>query len=130
MRPDQTSNSDSQSFSTTDVARPWGSFRVLSRGEGFLIKRLVIAPNARLSLQYHRWRSEHWIVLHGTARATVEDREVTLTGDESVFVAARAIHRLANPTSELLHLIEVQTGWRLLDDDIVRLDDDYGRVSE
>jgi mannose-1-phosphate guanylyltransferase/mannose-6-phosphate isomerase len=109
------------------VHRPWGSYQALDRGERFQVKRIVVKPGSRLSLQKHAHRAEHWVVVRGTARVTVGDDTRTLYENESVFVPQGVVHRLENPGKIPLELIEVQTGSYLGEDDIVRLDDDYRR---
>jgi mannose-1-phosphate guanylyltransferase/mannose-6-phosphate isomerase len=110
------------------VARPWGSYETLDEGPRFQIKRIVVAPGERLSLQKHYQRSEHWVVVHGTAEVTVGDKVDLLQENQSTYIPAGTIHRLANPGKVPLELIEVQCGAYLGEDDIVRLDDQYGRT--
>jgi mannose-1-phosphate guanylyltransferase len=110
------------------VHRPWGTYTVLEEGPGFKIKRIAVKPGASLSLQMHKHRSEHWIVVSGTARVVNGDRELTVDMNESTFIPAGNRHRLANPGSVDLVIIEVQSGKYLGEDDIVRFDDQYGRV--
>lgn len=108
--------------------RPWGYFETLSLGERFQVKRIVVKPGAALSLQSHVHRSEHWIVVQGSANVTV-DKEVKLVAEnQSVYIPLGAIHRLENPGKVDLHLIEVQTGAYLGEDDIVRYEDIYARA--
>lgn len=109
------------------VHRPWGTYQTMDRGERFQTKRIVVKPGAKLSLQKHQHRSEHWVVVSGTAEVTVGDETKLLQESESTFIPAGTPHRLANPGQAPLHLIEVQCGLYLGEDDIVRLDDDYGR---
>ncbi|MCS7149272.1 MAG: mannose-1-phosphate guanylyltransferase/mannose-6-phosphate isomerase [Caldimicrobium sp.] len=109
------------------IYRPWGSFTVLEEGLRYKIKRLTINPKERLSLQRHYHRSEHWVVVKGTAKVEVNDREVYLTENESVYVPKTAIHRLENPGSIPVEIIEVQIGEYIEEDDIERFDDKYGR---
>ena len=109
------------------VHRPWGSYEVLDEGLGFQVKRLVVEPNAALSLQKHRRRAEHWVVVRGAARVTVDDRQFELGENESTYVPPGAAHRLENTGESPLEIVEVQTGDYLGEDDIVRLRDDYGR---
>ena len=109
------------------VHRPWGSYETVDRGDRFQTKRIVVKPGEKLSLQFHHQRSEHWIVVSGTARVTVGDQVRLLQESESTFVPAGSPHRLENPGKTPLHLIEVQCGTYLGEDDIVRLEDDYGR---
>ncbi len=110
------------------VYRPWGSYETVDIDDGFQVKRLVVNPGARLSLQKHAQRAEHWVVVRGTARVT-RDRDVyDLHANQSTYIPLGAVHRLENPGEEILHLIEVQSGDYLGEDDIVRLEDNYGRV--
>jgi len=110
------------------VHRPWGTYTVLEEGPGFKIKRIEVKPGASLSLQMHQQRSEHWIVVSGTAHVVNGERELTVATNESTFIPPRNKHRLANPYSVELVIIEVQSGPYLGEDDIVRFDDQYGRV--
>ncbi|NJN30754.1 MAG: cupin domain-containing protein [Synechococcales cyanobacterium RM1_1_8] len=107
--------------------RPWGSFTVLEEGKGYKIKRIEVKPGHRLSLQMHHHRSEHWIVVSGTARVECDGLEKMLTSNESTYVPACTSHRLENPGVMPLILIEVQNGEYLGEDDIVRFQDDYSR---
>ncbi len=109
--------------------RPWGSYEILASGPGFQTKRLTVKAESRLSLQWHRHRDETWVVARGTAKVTVGDEEHTLGRGQSMFVARNVHHRIENISSvEPLEIIEVQTGDYLGEDDIVRVEDDYGRV--
>ena len=108
--------------------RPWGSWHILDTGDGFQVKRLVVKPGARLSLQSHRHRAEHWTVVTGIAECTINDVVKTISVGESVEIAVGAKHRLANPGTEILVIIEVQLGSYTGEDDIIRHEDDYGRV--
>jgi mannose-1-phosphate guanylyltransferase len=110
------------------VKRPWGAFTVLEERPGFKIKRIEVKPGAALSLQLHQQRSEHWIVVGGEARVTNGDRVFVLRANESTVIPAQTRHRLENPGTEPLIMIEVQCGGYLGEDDIVRLEDQYGRV--
>jgi len=110
------------------VHRPWGCFESIDRGERFQVKRIVVAPGASLSLQLHRHRAEHWVVVRGTAKVTCGDEVFELHEDESTYVPVDTPHRLSNPGSEPLEIIEVQSGGYLGEDDIVRLEDAYGRT--
>jgi mannose-1-phosphate guanylyltransferase / mannose-6-phosphate isomerase len=109
--------------------RPWGTYTVLEEGPHFKIKRIEVKPGASLSLQMHHHRSEHWIVVSGTAKVLNDEQELTLKVNESTFIPAEHKHRLENISSELLIMIEVQTGNYLGEDDIVRFQDVYGRAS-
>ena len=111
------------------VYRPWGSYESLVTAERFQVKRIIVDPGERLSLQMHHHRAEHWIVVSGTAEVTCEDRTFMLGEDESTYIPLGNKHRLANPGRIPLELIEVQSGTYLGEDDIVRFDDQYGRKS-
>ena len=111
-----------------EVHRPWGSYDGIERGEGFQVKRLTIKPGASISLQLHHRRAEHWVVVAGTARITLGDEVFTLQANQSTYIPVGVKHRLENPGSEPLIIVEVQTGEYLGEDDIVRFDDRYGRV--
>jgi mannose-1-phosphate guanylyltransferase/mannose-6-phosphate isomerase len=110
-----------------EVYRPWGCFDSIDNGERYQVKRLVVNPGASLSLQKHFHRAEHWIVVKGTALVVCNDETRLLTENESVYLPLGCLHRLENPGRIPLHLIEVQTGAYLGEDDIVRLDDPYHR---
>ena len=109
------------------VHRSWGTYTVLEEGPGFKIKRLVVKPGAALSLQMHMHRSEHWIVVNGLAKVTNGDQEMMVAVNESTYIPAGHKHRLQNPGSEELTMIEVQSGKFLGEEDIIRFQDMYGR---
>jgi mannose-1-phosphate guanylyltransferase / mannose-6-phosphate isomerase len=111
-----------------EVFRPWGSYEGVQHGERYQVKRIKVKPGERLSLQRHHHRSEHWIVVRGTAEVTRGDEVFTLTENESTYIPLGVTHRLANPGKLTLELIEVQVGAYLGEDDIVRFDDQYGRL--
>lgn len=108
--------------------RPWGTFTVLDEGTGFKVKRIEVLPGKRLSYQKHSQRAEHWVVVQGTARVTIDDHEITVGTGEAIDIAVGAAHRVENPGDETLLFIEVQRGSYLGEDDIVRLQDDFGRA--
>ena len=110
------------------VHRPWGWFQTLDLGQRFRVKRIVVYPAGRLSLQMHHHRAEHWVVVTGTAQITVGDTVKVLTENQSVYISLGQVHRLENPGLIDLELIEVQTGSYLGEDDIVRIEDVYNRV--
>lgn len=114
----------------TRVHRPWGWYECLQKGEGFQVKRLMVKPGQKLSLQSHRFRSEHWVVVEGMLRATVGDKVVDLNVNESIYIPIGERHRLENPTDQPAYLIEVQTGSYLGEDDIIRYEDIYNREKE
>lgn len=107
--------------------RPWGSYTILEEGLFYKIKRISVLPGKKLSYQLHHHRSEHWIVVKGTAKVTVEEREFLVLSGESTYVGMGSKHRLENPGKVLLEVIEVQLGEYLEEGDIVRFDDDFGR---
>lgn len=111
----------------TTSQRPWGTYTVLEEGQGYKIKRIQVDPGHRLSLQMHYHRSEHWVVVSGTARVICGDKEIMLNSNQSTYVPPCTKHRLENPGVIPLVLIEVQNGQYLGEDDIVRFDDDYNR---
>jgi mannose-6-phosphate isomerase len=108
--------------------RPWGSFTILEEAKGYKIKRIEVKPNHRLSLQMHHHRSEHWIVVSGTAKVTCGGIEEVLSCNQSTYVPPCTLHRLENPGVIPLVMIEVQNGEYLGEDDIVRIEDDYSRT--
>jgi mannose-1-phosphate guanylyltransferase/mannose-6-phosphate isomerase len=110
------------------VYRPWGSYSILEDAEDCKVKRLVVKPGQVLSLQMHRKRAEHWTVIRGVAKVRIDDHEFLLRPNESTYIPVETRHRLENPGSEDVHLIEVQTGAYFGEDDIVRYEDIYGRV--
>jgi len=112
------------------VYRPWGNYHNLDRGERFQVKRIVVKPGGRLSLQKHRRRAEHWVVVRGTARVTIGKKVSTLKENQSAYVPLGAKHRLENRGKTPLELIEVQTGSYFGEDDIERFEDDYRRKSD
>jgi mannose-6-phosphate isomerase len=109
--------------------RPWGSFTILEEGKGYKIKRIDVKPGHRLSLQMHHHRSEHWIVVAGTAKVECGDATLVLGSNQSTYVPQCTTHRLENPGVIPLILIEVQNGEYLGEDDIVRFQDDYSRAN-
>lgn len=110
-----------------EVFRPWGSYDSVDAGARFQVKRLTIKPGATLSLQMHRHRAEHWVVVKGVARITRGEEVFLLSENESTYIPVGTVHRIENPGTEPLQIIEVQSGGYLGEDDIVRLDDNYGR---
>jgi mannose-1-phosphate guanylyltransferase/mannose-6-phosphate isomerase len=110
------------------VARPWGTYDSVDHGERFQVKRIVVKPGATLSLQMHHHRAEHWVVVSGTAEVTNGDKVILLSENQSTYIPLGQVHRLRNPGKVPLEIIEVQSGSYLGEDDIVRLEDTYGRV--
>jgi mannose-1-phosphate guanylyltransferase / mannose-6-phosphate isomerase len=109
------------------VHRPWGSYQSIDNGDRHQVKRIIVKPGSRLSLQKHHHRAEHWIVVRGAARVIIHDDVKIVHESESVYIPMGAVHRLDNPGKILLELIEVQTGSYLGEDDITRIEDDYRR---
>ena len=113
---------------TTRTQRPWGWYETVSEVHGYKIKRIGVLPGQQLSLQKHHQRAEHWVVVQGTARVTLDEQVFELTTGQHCDIALGQVHRLANQTSDPVEIVEVQFGTYLGEDDIVRLSDDYGRV--
>ena len=111
-----------------EVFRPWGSYDSIDHGKRFQVKRITVKPSAKLSVQMHHHRAEHWVVVSGTARVRVGDKTQLITENQSVYIPVGEVHSLENPGKVPLHLIEVQTGSYLGEDDIVRFEDLYGRA--
>lgn len=117
-----------QSSEHSTSHRPWGSYTVLDEGDRYKIKKITVQPSQRLSLQLHYHRSEHWVVVKGTAKVTIGTEEVLLHENESIFVPKSQQHRLENPGKVPLEIIEVQVGEYVGEDDIMRVQDDYARI--
>ena len=117
----------SQHDTHTKVYRPWGSYEGIERGERFQVKQLIVKPGGASSMQVHHHRSEHWVVVKGTAEVSLGDEKRLLSEDESIYIPLGIPHRIYNPGRIPMHFIEVQAGSYLEEDDIVRLDDNYGR---
>jgi mannose-6-phosphate isomerase-like protein (cupin superfamily) len=113
---------------TTTEKRPWGWFKTLFEAPGWKVKILYVLPGKRLSLQYHKWRQEHWVVVEGFVTATVNDQRAKLGVGDSIDVALGAIHRIENWETIPAIIVETQLGERCDEDDIVRIEDDHGRV--
>ncbi|MEL4394883.1 mannose-1-phosphate guanylyltransferase/mannose-6-phosphate isomerase [Shewanella algae] len=111
-----------------EVYRPWGKYDSVDNGERFQVKRITVKPGAKLSVQMHHHRAEHWIVVSGTAKVTIDGKEQFVTENQSVYIPITAVHALENPGKVDLELIEVQSGSYLGEDDIVRFEDRYGRI--
>ena len=110
------------------VYRPWGYYQTIDLADRFQVKRIMIKPGAKISNQIHYHRSEHWVVVEGTARITKDEEILLLHENESIYLPMGIKHRVENPGKIPLHLIEVQSGSYLGEDDIVRIEDIYGRV--
>lgn len=113
--------------SADDNVRPWGRWRVLDEGAGYKVKMLEVLPGQRLSLQYHRYRSEHWVVAAGRAKVVCGEKTLELGRMQSLMIPKETVHRIENPYKEILLIVELQQGDQLLEQDIVRLEDDYNR---
>ncbi len=110
--------------------RPWGFFEILAESDDFKVKRIVVNPGHRLSLQRHRLRQEHWYIISGTARITLDKAEYNLEAGQSIDIAPCALHRIHNPGDTDLTIIEIQTGTYFGEDDIERISDDYDRAGQ
>jgi mannose-6-phosphate isomerase-like protein (cupin superfamily) len=110
--------------------RPWGSYTVLEEGSNYKVKRIEVLPGKRLSYQKHSKRSEHWVMIQGTGRITLDDEDIVLKPGQAIDVPVGTAHRIENIGDVMLAFIEVQLGAYLGEDDIVRLHDDFGRVEQ
>ncbi len=108
--------------------RPWGTWEVLDSGDSFCVKRICVTPGSTLSLQLHHFRCEHWIIVKGEALVTLGEEKFTRKANEAVYIPAETKHRIQNDTNEIVEFIEIQTGENLDENDIVRLEDKYGRA--
>jgi len=108
--------------------RPWGRWFILLEAMGYKVKKIIVNPGHSLSLQSHKYRSEHWIVVSGRAKIQSGDKVVLLEKGQSAFISAKQKHRLSNPGKSLLEIIEIQNGDYLGEDDIIRYEDEYGRT--
>jgi mannose-1-phosphate guanylyltransferase/mannose-6-phosphate isomerase len=117
-----------KSESYNDNIRPWGEYKVLEHYKNSKIKRIIVLPKSKLSLQMHKYRSEHWVIVEGTANIVRGNEEFILKENESTYIPKSTVHRIENPLDKQLELIEVQIGNYLEEDDIIRFEDDYGRV--
>lgn len=108
--------------------RPWGTFTVLDEGDGFKVKRIEVLPGKRLSYQKHAQRAEHWVVVQGTAKVTLDGNEILVAAGNAIDIPVGSAHRVENPGGQNLIFIEIQRGDYLGEDDIVRLQDDFGRA--
>lgn len=134
MKPDDAhiddkSVSNKENNSPLYDERPWGSFTVLDEGENYKVKRIEVIPGKRLSYQKHAKRCEHWLVVTGAANVTLDDSIVPLNIGDTIDIAIGAAHRVENPGPDKLIFIEIQRGTYLGEDDIIRLEDDFGRIA-
>ncbi|HXF42624.1 MAG TPA: phosphomannose isomerase type II C-terminal cupin domain [Pyrinomonadaceae bacterium] len=120
-----------ESFTREVDQRPWGRYLVLDEAPDFKVKRIEVLPGKRLSFQRHNHRAEHWYIVSGKAKVTLNEKEILVSAPAAIDIAKKTAHRVENPdASELLIFIEVQTGEYFGEDDIERLDDDYGRIEK
>jgi mannose-6-phosphate isomerase-like protein (cupin superfamily) len=117
------------SSSTENSVRPWGSYQVIDQGERHKVKKIIVTPGARLSLQMHHHRAEHWVVVSGSGVVARDDSETLVREGETIHLPLGCVHRVSNPGKIPLTFIEVQIGSYLEEDDIVRFSDDYGRAA-
>ncbi len=110
------------------IKKPWGSYQILDEGEKFLVKKIVVNPGGKLSLQSHKNRSEHWIIAEGEAEITLDNNTKKLKENEMIFIQKQSKHRLSNNSSENLIILEMWYGENLDENDIERFEDEYGRV--
>ena len=122
--------SENSEMSQRFERRPWGTFTILDEGEGFKVKRIEVLPGKRLSYQKHAQRAEHWVVVQGTAKVTLDGQDVIVSPGQAIDISVGMAHRVENPAAEPLVFIEVQRGRYLGEDDIVRLQDDFGRAEK
>lgn len=118
----------SDAVTTLETARPWGRYRRVDVGHRYQVKRITVEPGGTLSLQKHHHRAEHWVVVAGRAEVTIDGSVLLISEGESVFIPKGAVHRCANPGKIPVVFIEIQTGAYTGEDDIVRIEDVYGRV--
>ena len=120
---------EDQNNSPDHDERPWGRFLVIDEGDNYKVKRLEVLPGKRLSYQRHTRRSEHWFVVRGNAKVTLNDEEFLVKTGESIDIPVGTAHRVENPSQDLLVFIETQTGDYFGEDDIERIEDDFGRIA-
>jgi mannose-1-phosphate guanylyltransferase len=113
-----------------EVYRPWGKYDSIDKGDRYQVKRITVKPGAKLSVQMHHHRAEHWVVVSGSAKVTNGDKTFLLSEDESTYIPVGVVHALENPGRVPLEIIEIQSGSYLGEDDIVRFEDRYGRVEK
>lgn len=119
----------SEAITHKKIYRPWGNYRTIVEDLNWQVKKIIVKPNHSLSLQMHNFRSEHWVIVSGKAKVEINEKIKILSKNESAYIPLKAKHRLSNPFNEELILIEVQSGERLIEEDIIRFEDSYGRVS-
>lgn len=126
MKKSDKQNNSHQIYET--VYRPWGFYTVIAQGEGYLVKIIHVNQGQKLSVQSHNYRSEHWVVLRGKASVILEKEQSLMLPGQSIDIPLKAIHSLQNPFDEDLEVLEVQKGKRLIEEDIIRYEDMYGRA--
>lgn len=109
------------------VSRPWGTYQTIYRGDTYQVKRIVVLPHQKLSLQSHNHRSEHWLIVEGNGIVTLNEKTIEVSKDDRIYIPVKAIHRMSNETDNEVVFIEVQNGDYLGEDDIIRYEDIYGR---
>lgn len=109
------------------VSRPWGTYQTIYRGDTYQVKRIVVLPHQKLSLQSHNHRSEHWLIVEGNGIVTLNEKTIEVSKDDRIYIPVKAIHRMSNETDREVVFIEVQNGDYLGEDDIIRYEDIYGR---
>ncbi len=109
------------------VSRPWGTYQTIYRGDTYQVKRIVVLPHQKLSLQSHNHRSEHWLIVEGNGIVTLNEKTIEVSKDDRIYIPVKAIHRMSNETDKEVVFIEVQNGDYLGEDDIIRYEDIYGR---
>lgn len=109
------------------VSRPWGAYQTIYRGDTYQVKRIVVLPHQKLSLQSHNHRSEHWLIVEGNGIVTLNEKTIEVSKDDRIYIPVKAIHRMSNETDKEVVFIEVQNGDYLGEDDIIRYEDIYGR---
>lgn len=109
------------------VSRPWGTYQTIYRGDTYQVKRIVVLPHQKLSLQSHNHRSEHWLIVEGNGIVTLNEKTIEVLKDDRIYIPVKAIHRMSNETDKEVVFIEVQNGDYLGEDDIIRYEDIYGR---
>ena len=129
MENEKSMQAETQDNSPKFDQRPWGNFTVIDEGDGFKVKRIEVLPNKRLSYQKHKRRAEHWFVVRGIAKITLNGVKYLVKKGEAIDISVGTAHRVENPdTEEMLIFIETQTGDYFGEDDIIRLEDDFGRI--
>ena len=122
-------NNEKEQHVHKQVIKPWGFYKSIGIGDTWQVKEIFVNPKSSLSLQSHKFRSEHWIVINGVANVQINEKKTILKENQSIYIPAGALHRLSNFEDFTLTIIEVQSGSYFGEDDIIRYKDDYGRIS-